>query len=61
MGKLTRPYLLFKDKEDKKVVGAQNKLPKDLGTAAPPITVSGDAPTTPSVYMCEIFARVCGE
>ena len=31
---------------------------KDLGIAATPTTVSGDAPTAPSVYMCEMFARV---
>ena len=43
---------------DKKVVELGTSFRKDLGTTATPITVSGDAHTAPSVYMCEMFARV---
>ena len=56
--KLTRPCLLFIDKETRRWSELRTSSRKDLGTAAMPITVSGDAPMAPSVYMCEIFARV---
>ena len=56
--KLMRPCLLLKDKKTRRWSELKTSSWKDLGTAATPITVSGDAPTAPSVYMCEMFARV---
>ena len=56
--KLMRPCLLFKDKETRRWSELRISSQKDLENATTPITVSGDAPTTPIVYMCEMFARV---
>ena len=53
--KLTRPCLLFKDKETRSWSELRTSSQKDLGTAATPITISGDAPTAPSVYICELL------
>ena len=58
MGKLTRPCLLFKDKETRRWLELRLSSRKDLGTAATPITASGDALTAPSVSLCAMFARV---
>ena len=56
--KLTRPCLPFKDKETRRWSELRTSSQKDLGTAATPINVSGDAPTAPSVYMSQMVARV---
>ena len=56
--KLTRPCLLFKDKETRRWSELRISSQKDLENATTPITVSGDALTAPSVYMCEMFTRV---
>ena len=53
--KLARPCLLFKDKETRRWSELRTSSQKDLGTAATPITVSDNAPTAPSVYMCELL------
>ena len=53
--KLMRPCLLFKDKETRRWSELRTSSQKDLKTAATPITVTGDAPMAPSVYMCELL------
>ena len=47
--KIARPCFLFKDKETKRWSELRTSSRKDLGTAATPITVSGDAPAAPSI------------
>ena len=53
--KLARPCLLFKDKDTRRWSKLRISSRKDLEAAATLITVSGDTPTVPSVYMCELL------
>ena len=51
MGKLRRPCLLFRDKETRRWSELGTSSRKDLRTVVTPTTISGDAPTTPSIYV----------